>query len=662
MSRIIIKNLPSNADEKTLEKSFWYGVSRKFAFIGFLNDEAAQNAINKMNGAYIQSSKLQVSEAKPIGDESIERAWSKYNSSSSAYMKNNKKKVVTTTQKKVKTNNKQTSKFIDDLKELAQKRKPIVTNGKRKIVDNDENDENETQSHPEQMDVIDTNSKSDDVDEKIEKEVIKDWDEGRLYITNLPYGCGETEVRQIFEKYGNIAEIHLPVDKVLLFVMYAIPHDAVIACNALNNYIFNGRIIQVNYAKANPYANSAPLKSSSYKDKKSEELKAQAGNQFNWSTLYLRQDTAVSAVAEELGMKKEDILDVNAESMAVRVALAENYVINQTKEYLESHGVNCKVLENAQNEKRSTTIIIVKNLPASSVATEVKNLFETVGGIKFFLMPSSKALALVSFNNSTDAKVAFKRLVYSRYRGVPIYLEWAPENVLRENAVGMEEDLPKDSEAKEVEKGDEEKKEEKEKKGQLKGVEEVKVVEEGSKTLFFKNINFKSKEDTFRKIFEKCGTIHSITLTKKKDKIGEKNQGFGFVEYARHQDAIKAIKTLQGKVIDGHAIQLELSQPKIQDHEHNERKKIVEHEVSHKLMIKNVPFQTNIKEMKDLFRTYGTVRSLRLPQKIDGTNRGFAFVEFATKQEAANAMAALKNSHFYGRHLVIEYAEETELD
>lgn len=39
---------------------------------------------------------------------------------------------------------------------------------------------------------------------------------------------------------------------------------------------------------------------------------------------------------------------------------------------------------------------------------------------------------------------------------------------------------------------------------------------------------------------------------------------------------------------------------------------------------------------------------------------GFAFVDFLTKQEAQHAFKSLAATHFYGRHLVIEYAKEDE--
>ncbi|KAL9175572.1 hypothetical protein ABFS82_02G119500 [Erythranthe guttata] len=43
-----------------------------------------------------------------------------------------------------------------------------------------------------------------------------------------------------------------------------------------------------------------------------------------------------------------------------------------------------------------------------------------------------------------------------------------------------------------------------------------------------------------------------------------------------------------------------------------------------------------------------------------GKHRGFAFIEYMTKQEARNALEALSNTHLYGRHLVLERVKEGE--
>lgn len=77
-------------------------------------------------------------------------------------------------------------------------------------------------------------------------------------------------------------------------------------------------------------------------------------------------------------------------------------------------------------------------------------------------------------------------------------------------------------------------------------------------------------------------------------------------------------------------------------------------------MVRNVPFQATIKELKELFGSFGKIKTARIPKKFDGSHRGFAFVEFLTAQEAANAYQALSATHLYGRHLVIEWAEDKD--
>jgi multiple RNA-binding domain-containing protein 1 len=56
------------------------------------------------------------------------------------------------------------------------------------------------------------------------------------------------------------------------------------------------------------------------------------------------------------------------------------------------------------------------------------------------------------------------------------------------------------------------------------------------------------------------------------------------------------------------------------------------------------------------------LKSVRLPRKFDSQSRGFAFLEFVTRREAEGAFAALQHTHLLGRHLVLEWAEESEQD
>lgn len=43
---------------------------------------------------------------------------------------------------------------------------------------------------------------------------------------------------------------------------------------------------------------------------------------------------------------------------------------------------------------------------------------------------------------------------------------------------------------------------------------------------------------------------------------------------------------------------------------------------------------------------------------MNGGHRGFAFLDFMTKQEAKSVYENVANTHLLGRHLVVEWAEE----
>ncbi|CAG8697919.1 6742_t:CDS:2, partial [Dentiscutata heterogama] len=41
---------------------------------------------------------------------------------------------------------------------------------------------------------------------------------GRLFVRNLPYVCSEEDLQQIFNKFGPLAEVHIPLQEMLLFL------------------------------------------------------------------------------------------------------------------------------------------------------------------------------------------------------------------------------------------------------------------------------------------------------------------------------------------------------------------------------------------------------------------------------------------------------------
>lgn len=105
-------------------------------------------------------------------------------------------------------------------------------------------------------------------------------------------------------------------------------------------------------------------------------------------------------VARRYGLSKSDLLDPEAEDLAVRLALGETQIIAETKKALSDEGVNVAVLEDLatgklDNIKRSNCVILVKNLPFSTLETDLAMMFGKFGSIERVILPPTKTLAMV---------------------------------------------------------------------------------------------------------------------------------------------------------------------------------------------------------------------------------------------------------------------------
>ena len=175
-----------------------------------------------------------------------------------------------------------------------------------------------------------------------------------------------------------------------------------------------------------------------------------------------------------------------------------------------------------------------------------------------------------------------------------------------------------------------------------------------------KNLNFDTSEATLKEHFEQVGKIESVKISRKRDST--LSNGFGFVTFKLASSAEKALKTLQHKQLDDHCLELKRSKRNVEEDKRPLKRGHAtgqNEEASSKILVRNVPFQANEKEIREIFKTFGTLKSTRLPKKATGSHRGFAFVEFHVKEEAKKAFDALCHStHLYGRRLVLEWAAQ----
>jgi len=80
-----------------------------------------------------------------------------------------------------------------------------------------------------------------------------------------------------------------------------------------------------------------------------------------------------------------------------------------------------------------------------------------------------------------------------------------------------------------------------------------------------------------------------------------------------------------------------------------------------RLFVGNLSYQTADTDLQDYFSQAGAVTSVNVMfDKMTGKSRGFAFVEFATAEEANKAVEQFHNKDFQGRALTVNIAKPRE--
>ena len=80
-----------------------------------------------------------------------------------------------------------------------------------------------------------------------------------------------------------------------------------------------------------------------------------------------------------------------------------------------------------------------------------------------------------------------------------------------------------------------------------------------------------------------------------------------------------------------------------------------------RLFVGNLSFQTGENDLQDYFAQAGAVTSVNLMlDKMSGRSRGFAYVEYATPEEAQKAIEQFHDKDFQGRKITVNIARPRE--
>ncbi|XP_035700850.1 probable RNA-binding protein 19 isoform X2 [Folsomia candida] len=508
---------------------------------------------------------------------------------------------------------------------------------------------------------------------------------GRIFVRNLAYTVNEADLKMEFEKFGPVTEVHLPVDRLtrqskgFAFVSFLLPEQAAKAFEALDGTTFQGRMLHLlpSKSKDDDEAGGGGVGGSSYKREKEASRKKTAGSSHNWNSLFLGMNAVSAVVSEKYGVSREQLLldnsdakDEHSSSVAVRMALAETEIVSATQKFLEANGVCLDAFDASLGLKleRSTTTFLVKNLVANTTEDELRLLFEKSGVLGRVVLPPSGVTAIVEFMVPSEARGAFKKLAYSRFKGMPLYLEWAPVNVFRVASDGSKISVRREEVVEEKTQPTADKKTTKLAERELPNYDDddepfdENMVPEPETTVFVKNLNFSTGETELKKHFASVGRIFAVTVARRKDPKSPDqllSQGFGFVQFYRAKDAAKALTTLNQSMLQNHSLEIKMSSRTLQSENAAANAKTTDRKCS-KILVRNVPFQANEAEITDLFKVFGKLKAVRMPRKATGESqhRGFAFIDFFVEANAKTAFDTLsKSTHVYGRRLVLEWAE-----
>lgn len=555
-TRIIVKNIPKFLKDKELSEQFSSvgdltdckivrtnkGKSRGFAFIGYKTHEQAQNAVDSFNNTFINTSKIQVSFAKPIGDESLENCYAR------------KRKAPKTNKKEIENNS------DDDEDESIQPKRPSIEDdpdyqefliarraknswneGLVEFLEQHEKDIKKNKKKVEEKEskknINEENSNQPETNNENESEDEEDvnYDSTRVFIENVPYTATEKNLEDFFSKYGEVVEVQIPFDKIvqrgkgIAYVTFSTFEGAKNAMK--DSIIFQGRHLKLKKADPPPNQNNVDEGNmvdddEPYLVKKRRLLKVDKPE--SWNSLFLNKDTVAEATARMLGFTKSQILNPESDEIASRLAIAESQLINDTKEMFQKAGIDLSLFDTKLNpsSKLSRTLLIVKNLKYESTEDEIRNLFAAYGSLVRFIFPPTHAVALVEFARPDDAKKAYNGLSFKKVHDQPIFLQWAPASQSQSSRL---DDTNEDETRKTPSK-------------QLK-----------TTTLIMKNVPFKATRKEITDLVNAYAKVKAVRMPKKND--GSSHRGFVFLDFNTRQEATSAMDNLKNvHLYDRHLI------------------------------------------------------------------------------------------------------------
>ena len=202
-------------------------------------------------------------------------------------------------------------------------------------------------------------------------------------------------------------------------------------------------------------------------------------------------------------------------------------------------------------------------------------------------------------------------------------------------------------------------------------VDEPETKQQKGRSLFVRSLPQNATSESLTNFFSQFLPVKHATVVI--DSKSKRTKGYGFVTFADVEDAQSAKDAINGSLFEGQKIKVELAEPRHRVVNEDgtttatkakARPALQKRDFQHstKLIVRNLPW--TIKEPEHLavlFRSYGKIKHVTLPQKKFGLSAGFGFVVLRGRKNAERALEGVNGRQVDGRTLAVDWAVEKEI-
>jgi nucleolar protein 4 len=193
---------------------------------------------------------------------------------------------------------------------------------------------------------------------------------------------------------------------------------------------------------------------------------------------------------------------------------------------------------------------------------------------------------------------------------------------------------------------------------------------QSKRSLFVRSLPASTTTDDLTEHFSQSFPIkHAVAVI---DRETKQCKGYGFVTFAEADDALKAAEELNGSVINGAKIKVELAEPRQRGEGGADEPKLATPKRTRpgqpedqgqppKLIVRNLPWSVDtVEKLSKLFLSYGKIIHAAVPKNPQGRMLGYGIVIVRGRKNAEKALAGVNGKEVDGRTLAVDWAVDKE--